>query len=233
MCPRAGGFRIAGRAVADAPGSNPYLDWLCEEQDVEDTTGSGRRIAHGPGGASPGYWKAFLDEPEYRLAAGYLALVEERLRTAIEGLGTVGKVAAYVIEAGGRRTRPLVTLATCEGLGGDRQEAAAPAVAVEMLHTASLIHDDIVDGSRRRRGVPAAHVEFGTGAALLAGDLLCFAALQVAEPLQGAVAGGFILGLIESYVKGYFIGDWADAISMGVILIVILVRPSGLFGAKK
>jgi branched-chain amino acid transport system permease protein len=51
--------------------------------------------------------------------------------------------------------------------------------------------------------------------------------------LQGAVIGGFILGLIESYVKGYFIGDWADAISMGVILAVILVRPGGLFGAKR
>jgi branched-chain amino acid transport system permease protein len=50
--------------------------------------------------------------------------------------------------------------------------------------------------------------------------------------LRGAVAGGFILGLIESYTKGYFIGDWADAIAMGIILLVILIRPSGLFGAK-
>ncbi len=48
--------------------------------------------------------------------------------------------------------------------------------------------------------------------------------------LKGAVAGGFLLGLIECLVRGYFIGDWVDAIAMGAIMIIIVVKPSGLFG---
>jgi len=49
--------------------------------------------------------------------------------------------------------------------------------------------------------------------------------------LKGAVVGGYILGLIECMVRGYFIGDWVDAIAMGCVMIVIIVKPSGLFGA--
>ena len=51
--------------------------------------------------------------------------------------------------------------------------------------------------------------------------------------LKGAVAGGFLLGLIECLVRGYFIGDWVDAIAMGAIMIVIIVKPDGLFGTAR
>ena len=49
--------------------------------------------------------------------------------------------------------------------------------------------------------------------------------------LKGAIAGGLMLGIIECFVRGYFIGDWTDAISMGCIMIVIILRPSGIFGS--
>ena len=51
--------------------------------------------------------------------------------------------------------------------------------------------------------------------------------------LKGAVAGGFLLGLIECMVRGYFLGDWVDAIAMGAIMIVVIVRPNGLFGSAQ
>ncbi len=51
--------------------------------------------------------------------------------------------------------------------------------------------------------------------------------------LKGAVVGGYLLGLIECMVRGYFIGDWVDAIAMGCIMIVIIVKPNGLFGTAQ
>jgi geranylgeranyl diphosphate synthase, type II len=72
----------------------------------------------------------------------------------------------------GKCLRPALCLAACEAFGGSQGDALASAVAVELLHAAFLIHDDIEDGSVRRRGRAALHVELGTALALNAGDAL-------------------------------------------------------------
>lgn len=72
----------------------------------------------------------------------------------------------------GKSLRPALCLAACEAFGGSQGDAMASAVAVELLHAAFLIHDDIEDGSQRRRGRPALHVELGTAIALNTGDAL-------------------------------------------------------------
>lgn len=80
----------------------------------------------------------------------------------------------YSLLAGGKRVRPILVLAFCAACGGDPQRALPVAVAVEMLHTYSLIHDDLpcMDNDRLRRGKPTNHIVFGECTATLAGDAL-------------------------------------------------------------
>lgn len=84
----------------------------------------------------------------------------------------------YSISAGGKRLRPCLTLGVCDMLGGDREKALALGCGIEMIHTYSLIHDDLpcMDDDDMRRGRPSNHKVFGDGQAVLAGDgLLTFA----------------------------------------------------------
>ena len=78
----------------------------------------------------------------------------------------------YSLLAGGKRVRPVLLLAACDMLGGDLEQAKAPAAALEMIHTYSLIHDDLpgMDDDDFRRGRPTNHKVYGVGHAILAGD---------------------------------------------------------------
>lgn len=80
----------------------------------------------------------------------------------------------YSLRAGGKRLRPALVYAFCEALGGEMHTAAAPACAIEMIHTFSLIHDDLpaMDNDDFRRGKPSCHKAFGEAMAILAGDAL-------------------------------------------------------------
>lgn len=79
---------------------------------------------------------------------------------------------AYSISAGGKRLRPILCLAACEAVGGDQTAAMPAACAIELIHTYSLIHDDLpaMDNDTMRRGQPTLHVAAGEGLAILAGD---------------------------------------------------------------
>lgn len=81
---------------------------------------------------------------------------------------------AYSINAGGKRIRPLLVLATLEDLGVESKDALTVACAAELLHTYSLIHDDLpcMDDDNFRRGKPTNHIVYGEGVAVLAGDAL-------------------------------------------------------------
>ena len=81
---------------------------------------------------------------------------------------------AYSVNAGGKRIRPLLVLATLEDLGIESKDALKVAAAVELIHTYSLIHDDLpaMDDDDFRRGMPTNHKEFGEAIAVLAGDAL-------------------------------------------------------------
>ncbi len=80
----------------------------------------------------------------------------------------------YSLLAGGKRVRPILVLSFCRAFGGDENEALPIACAVEMLHTYSLIHDDLpaMDNDALRRGKPTSHRVFGEWTAILAGDAL-------------------------------------------------------------
>lgn len=87
----------------------------------------------------------------------------------------------YSIFAGGKRLRPMLLLAACEAMGGSREEAAPFACAMEMIHTYSLIHDDLpaMDNDDYRRGRLTSHKVYGEGMAILAGDALLHHAMEI------------------------------------------------------
>ena len=80
----------------------------------------------------------------------------------------------YAVLLGGKRIRPILNLAACEVVGGKDKEAVAAACAIELIHSYSLIHDDLpcMDDDDTRRGRPSCHKKFGEATALLAGDAL-------------------------------------------------------------
>lgn len=80
----------------------------------------------------------------------------------------------YAVQAGGKRLRPVLAMAACEACGGRADDALEPGCAIELLHTYSLIHDDLpsMDDDDLRRGRPTTHCAFGEATAILAGDAL-------------------------------------------------------------
>ncbi len=113
-----------------------------------------------------------------RYLAGRAALVDAFLDRYLPGESTppetISRAVRYSLFAGGKRMRPVLVLAAAEAVGGDLEEALPAAAAFEMIHTYSLIHDDLpaMDDDSLRRGRPTSHVVFGEAVAILAGDAL-------------------------------------------------------------
>ena len=113
-------------------------------------------------------------------------LAEVRLRTFFPG-GGLEEAMRYSLLAGGKRIRPVLTMKFCEAAGGTLEEALDFGCGVEMLHTYSLIHDDLpcMDNDDLRRGKPTNHKVFGECVATLAGDALQTAAFQTVLSAEG------------------------------------------------
>ncbi len=122
----------------------------------------------------------------------YRQIVEQELEQALNSVGqmpeTLRKAMLYSLKAGGKRLRPVLLLACCEMAGGNISDALPYACAVEMIHTYSLIHDDLpaMDNDDLRRGKPTNHKVFGENIAILAGDGL----LNSAAELMAVSAAG-------------------------------------------
>ena len=80
--------------------------------------------------------------------------------------------AKYIVRAGGKRIRPVLTLFACRAVGGNEREAIHAAAAMEIVHTFTLVHDDIMDHAPSRRGKPTVHTKWDTNVAILTGDAL-------------------------------------------------------------
>ena len=118
----------------------------------------------------------------------YLAGLRFAKETATEGLDEAMR---YSLLAGGKRIRPVLALATAEAIGRERADVLPFAAAIELIHTYSLIHDDLpaMDDDALRRGQPTCHVKYGEAVAILAGDGLFAEAIGlVTERQQGAPA---------------------------------------------
>jgi octaprenyl-diphosphate synthase len=136
------------------------------------------------------------------------ALIDERLASDVP---LVRQVASYIVGSGGKRLRPALLLLAC-GAAGYRGEARfALATVVEFIHTATLLHDDVVDESDLRRGQRTANAAFGNAASVLVGDFLYSRAFQmmveandmrvmgVLAEATNTIAGGEVLQLMGSH----------------------------------
>ena len=114
-----------------------------------------------------------------------MAAVDEVIaRRLASGVPLVGTVSRYIIAAGGKRLRPALLLLTCGALGFHGEQRFNLAAVVEFIHTATLLHDDVVDDSVMRRGNATANEVFGNPASVLVGDFLYSRAFQMMVDAQ-------------------------------------------------
>jgi geranylgeranyl diphosphate synthase, type II len=117
-------------------------------------------------------------------------------------LGGLEEAVRYPLESGGKRIRPVLCLAVGEAEGAEPERCLPAAAAVELVHTFSLVHDDLpaLDDDDERRGRPSAHVAYGEAVALLAGDALLAEAFRLAlsypTPAVGRELASATLGMI-------------------------------------
>lgn len=133
----------------------------------------------------------------------------------------------YVLDAGGKRIRPVVLLLSCEAAGGDAKKALRAGVAIEILHNFTLVHDDIMDNAGSRRGRKTVHTRWDTNVAILVGDELLAMAyralLQTKSPQIQEIAKIFTEGVVEvcegqAYDKEF---ETRSAVSVSEYLLMI------------
>ena len=127
---------------------------------------------------------------------------------------SIHKAMQYAIFTGGKRFRPVLALSACEACGGKSQDVLPAALAVELIHTYSLVHDDLpaLDNDDTRRGKPTCHKKFGEANAILAGDALLTLAFELVAGIKPATRAVRILREISKAVgtHGMIGGQVAD-----------------------
>ncbi len=163
-------------------------------------------MTHGPHGRT----EAAVIGPTW-LVDDLLRVEELLLRTAGSSRHpVVAEAASHLMKAGGKRLRPaLVLLASHSGEPG-REATDLAAAAVELIHLASLYHDDVMDGTDTRRGVPTVHAKWGTDVAVLAGDYLFAQGC-----LLGARAGGEVPAILSLGLARVCEGQIAENQALG------------------
>lgn len=179
------------------------------------------------------------------------ALVQFLGEPSVEGNETVYRSAIYSLNAGGKRIRPILAISTAKALGRDAQFVMPLACALEMIHTYSLIHDDLpaMDNDDLRRGKPTNHKKFGEACAILAGDCLLTKAFEVLASAPGmtlevirdvaaaagvdGMVGGQMMDL-ESESKDILLSDLEriHRHKTGALLRVSVTASAKLAGAK-
>jgi octaprenyl-diphosphate synthase len=111
--------------------------------------------------------------------------VDELIAASLESdVALVSQVSQYIVMSGGKRLRPLLVLLAARALGYEGEQHVRSAAIIEFIHTATLLHDDVVDGSDRRRGRDTANTVFGNQASVLVGDFLYSRAFQMMVDLD-------------------------------------------------
>jgi len=131
-----------------------------------------------------------------------VAIEQELGRDAASGVSTITEIAEYLREGGGKRIRPSLLLLSAHSLGYFEQGAIRLGTVVEMVHTATLVHDDIIDGANMRRGRPSANTSWGNEKCVLAGDWLYMQAVKVALEEKNLRVLDLLIGLTQQMVEG-------------------------------
>ena len=120
---------------------------------------------------------------EYKVL--FLEYLKKRIK--IKEPKNLYKPITYIINLGGKRLRPILTLMSCDLFGGDRLEALDAALAIEMFHNFSLVHDDIMDDASLRRGKKTVHEKWNLNTGILSGDAMLILAYKFFENYQGVM----------------------------------------------
>jgi octaprenyl-diphosphate synthase len=132
-----------------------------------------------------------------------LAAIEQELgRDSASGVSTITEIAEYLRGGGGKRIRPTLLLLSAHSLGYTGLGAIRLGAVVEMVHTATLVHDDIIDGADTRRGRPSANATWGNEKCVLAGDWLYMQAFRVALEEKNLRILDLLIGLTQQMVEG-------------------------------
>ena len=108
--------------------------------------------------------------------------INQEIRLQLDtDVGLISNISNYIINSGGKRLRPLMVVLATKACGVDNKNHARilAAIMIELIHTATLLHDDVVDDSKNRRGIETAHQNFGSKSTILVGDFLYSRAFQV------------------------------------------------------
>jgi octaprenyl-diphosphate synthase len=131
-----------------------------------------------------------------------LPVLERLLEQATSGPEPLDAAARQLVLAGGKRVRPLAALLVCKACGGDPAKAVPLAAAVELIHSATLLHDDVIDEGEERRGRPASRMLWGNLVSVLSGDLLLTSALELVEASGVAGAMTDTLATMQRLIAG-------------------------------
>jgi octaprenyl-diphosphate synthase len=149
-------------------------------------------------------------------------LIVDQLHSDVPMVENVGH---YIVDAGGKRLRPLLVLLTASAMGGCAPAHIKFAAIIEFIHTATLLHDDVVDISHLRRGRPTANAEFGNAPSVLVGDFLYTRAFQLMVQLENmailahmadttnTIAEGEVLQLARAGQAGTTQAQYLDVIT--------------------
>ena len=148
-------------------------------------------------------------------------LIRTELNSDIVLINTLGE---YIIQSGGKRLRPLILLLSAKALGYDEQHHITLAAVIEFIHTATLLHDDVVDASTLRRGNPTANDVWGNEASVLVGDFLYSRAfemmvransmpvMEIMAVTTNAIAEGEVMQLLNAHVAETTEGAYLETI---------------------
>jgi octaprenyl-diphosphate synthase len=131
-----------------------------------------------------------------------VAIEQELGRDAASSVSTITEIAEYLRESGGKRIRPSLLLLTAHLLDYSGPGAIRLGAVVEMVHTATLVHDDIIDGANTRRGRPSPNTTWGNEKCVLAGDWLYMQAFKVALEEKNLRVLELLIGLTQQMVEG-------------------------------
>jgi octaprenyl-diphosphate synthase len=135
-----------------------------------------------------------------------LVLVEQELsRQSAAAYQPVGEITSYLLGGGGKRLRPALLLLSNAYAGENRAGAIRLAAVVELLHSATLIHDDVIDNAETRRGRPSANMRWGNHRSVLAGDWLYMQSFQIALQERNFRILDILIDLTQKMVEGELI----------------------------
>ena len=163
-------------------------------------------------------------------------LIIEQLHSNVPMVENIGH---YIVDAGGKRLRPLLVLLSAAALGPVSDDHVKFAAVIEFIHTATLLHDDVVDISALRRGRPTANAEFGNAPSVLVGDFLYTRAFQLMVQLQdmdllrhmadttNTIAEGEVLQLVRAGEPDTTAADYLEVITRKTAILFA----AGCYGA--